>query len=256
MNSSFLGTFEGKTAIITGAGQGIGREYALRFAAEGANVSVAEINGENARRVAEEIQKTGRRAIAVETDVSDEKDAKRMVDETLAAFGRIDILVNNAAIYYGLPHKSFLDISVEEWDRIMAVNSRGPFLCSRAVVPHMKKVGKGKIVNQASSVFYAGTAFLLHYVTSKGGLIAFTRALARELGQFGINVNAVAPGFTLSEAGKLRDLEYAKMLANQRSLKRDIYPKDLAGTVVFLCSDDSDSITGQTIIIDGGNVFA
>lgn len=247
---------EGRSAIITGGGQGIGREYALRFAAEGAKITVAEINAENANKVVEEIRANGGDAISVTTDVSDEKNTIKMAQRAAEAYGKIDILVNNAAIYYGLPHKSFLDISVDEWNKIMAVNSTGPFLCTKAVVPYMKKVGKGKIVNQSSSVFHVGTAFLLHYVTSKGGLIAMTRALARELGQFNINVNAIAPGFTLSEAGKLRDPEYAKMLANIRSLKRDLYPKDLAGTVVFLCSDDSDSITGQTIVVDGGSVFA
>jgi 3-oxoacyl-[acyl-carrier protein] reductase len=246
---------EGKSAIITGGGQGIGREYALRFSAEGAKVAIAEINFDNSEKVAHEIKENGGESIALHTDVSDEDSVKKMVEQTTASFGNIDILVNNAAIYYGLPHKSFLDITVEEWNRIMAVNQTGPFLCSKYVVPFMKKQGGGKIVNQSSSVFHVGTALLLHYVTSKGGLIAMTRALARELGQFNINVNAIAPGFTLSEAGRLRDSEYAKMLVNIRSLKRDLYPKDLAGTVVFLCSKDSDSITGQTIVVDGGSVF-
>jgi 3-oxoacyl-[acyl-carrier protein] reductase len=244
-----------KAAIITGAGQGIGREYALRFATEGAKVVIAEINEENGKKVAEEILSRGGEAIAIHTDVSNEHSVAKMVEQTVAAFGQVDILVNNAAIYYGLYHKSFLDISLEEWNKIMAVNLTGQFLCIRSTVPYMQKVGKGKIVNQSSSVFHVGTPFLLHYVTSKGGLIAMTRALARELGQFNINVNAVAPGFTLSEAGKLRDPEYAKILKDARSLKRDLYPKDIAGTIVFLCSDDSDSITGQTIVVDGGAIF-
>ena len=250
-----MGTLEGRSAIITGAGQGIGREYALRFAAEGAKVAIAEINEENAEKVANEIHATGAEAIAVRTDVSDESSTERMAEETASAFGKIDILVNNAAIYYGLQHKSITDISVEEWDRVMAVNSRGPFLCAKAVVPYMKELGKGKIVNQSSSVFHVGSANLLHYVTSKGGLIAFTRALARELGKFNINVNAIAPGFVLSEAGQLRGPDFAKVAASTRSLLRDLYPKDIVGTAVFLCSDDSDSISGQTIIVDGGNVF-
>ncbi len=256
MSARILKVLEGKSAVITGGGQGIGKEYALRFARDGAKVTIAEINEENGRKTAEEIRSMGGESVSVATDVSDEKSTIKMAEKAAEAFGKIDILVNNAAIYYGLPHKSFLDISLDEWNRIMAVNSTGPFLCARAVVPYMKKVGKGKIVNQSSSVFHVGTAMLLHYVTSKGGLIAMTRALARELGQFNINVNAIAPGFTLSEAGKLRDAEYIKMLANMRSLKRDLYPKDLAGTVVFLCSEDSDSITGQTIVVDGGSVFA
>jgi 3-oxoacyl-[acyl-carrier protein] reductase len=250
-----LKVLDGKSAIITGAGRGIGREYALRFAVEGAKVTIAEINVENGKKVAEEICSLGGEAISVPTDVSDENSTQRMADQVAAEFGKIDILVNNAGIYYGLPHKSLLDISLEEWNRIMAVNSTGPFLCTKAVVPYMKKIGKGKIVNQSSTTVHVGSAYLLHYVTSKGGLIAMTRALARELGEFNINVNAIAPGFTLSEAGKLRDLEFQKALANSRSLKGDLYPKDIVGTAVFLCSEDSDSITGQTIVVDRGNVF-
>jgi NAD(P)-dependent dehydrogenase (short-subunit alcohol dehydrogenase family) len=250
-----LRSLEGKSAIITGAGQGIGREYAHRFAAEGAKVAIAELNEENGRKVVDEITTTGAEAISVRTDVSDESSTKQMAEEVASKFGKIDILLNNAAIYYGLQHKTILDIPVEEWDRVMAVNSRGPFLCAKAVVPYMKKLGKGKIVNQSSSVVQVGSPNLLHYVTSKGGLIAFTRALARELGKFNINVNAIAPGFVLSEAGQLRGAEFAKTAASTRSLVRDIYPKDIVGTAVFLCSDDSDSITGQTIVVDGGNVF-
>jgi len=247
---------DGKSAIVTGSGQGIGREYAIRLAEEGASVVVAEINEENAERVAGEIRAHGNKALAIKTDVSLEQSVNSMVSRTVDEFGSVDILVNNAAIYYGLAYKSILEISTEEWDKIQVVNLKGPFLCSKAVVPFMKLRGKGKIVNQASGVFHVGVPYLLHYVTSKGGLISMTRALARELGEFSINVNAIAPGLVLSEAGKLRSQERIDSLRNQRSIKKDILPKDLLGTLVFLCSDESDLITGQTIIVDGGQVFS
>jgi NAD(P)-dependent dehydrogenase (short-subunit alcohol dehydrogenase family) len=246
---------DGKVAVITGAGQGIGREYALGLSREGASVVVAEINGENGERVAKEIRDGGMKAVAVETNVADEGSTKNMAAAAVSSFGRIDILVNNAAIYYGLQHKSVLDIEVADWDRIMAVNLKGVFLCCKSVVPQMKEQKKGKIVNQASSAVHFGSTGLPHYVASKGGVMALTRALARELGDFGITVNAIAPGFTLSEAGKLRNEAFVTMQKNIRSIRQDLYPKDLVGTVVFLASSLSDMMTGQTLVVDGGSLF-
>ena len=248
---------ENRTAIVTGAGQGIGREYALRLSEEGSDVAIAEINVEKAEDVAEEIKAKGSRAIAVKTDVSSEESVTSMTNRVMEEFGKIDILVNNAAIFYGLEHKSFLDITSPEWDAMQQVNVKGTFLCCRAVVPHMKQRGNGgRIVIQSSAVFHLGVPNELHYVTSKGALIAMTRALARELGEFGINVNAIAPGFVLSEAGKLRSQEKIDFYRNQRSLKKDIFPRDLLGTLIFLCSEESTLITGQTIIVDGGQAFS
>jgi NAD(P)-dependent dehydrogenase (short-subunit alcohol dehydrogenase family) len=245
----------GKVAIVTGAGQGIGREYALGLARHGAKIVVAEINAENGENVAKEIRTSGMEAIAVETNVADEESTKRMAAQALAHFGAIDVLVNNAAIYYGLQHKSILEIEVSDWDRIMAVNLKGVFLCCKAVVPQMKIQKRGKIVNQASSAVHYGSTGLLHYVASKGGVMAFTRSLARELGEFGINVNAIAPGFTLSEAGKLRNEAFITMQRNIRAMKRDLLPEDMVGTVAFLASSLSDSMTGQTLVVDGGSMF-
>lgn len=246
---------DGEVAIVTGAGQGIGREYALGLAREGAKVVVAEINRQNGELVAKEICDGGMTAIAVETNVADEQSTKKMAAETISRFGRIDILVNNAAIYYGLEHKSILETEVADWDRIMAVNLKGVFLCCKAVVPQMKGQKRGKIINQASSAFHYGSTGLPHYVASKGGVVALTRALARELGDWGINVNAIAPGFTLSEAGKRRNESFITTQRNVRSIKQDLYPKDMVGTVVFLASSLSDALTGQTIVVDGGSIF-
>jgi NAD(P)-dependent dehydrogenase (short-subunit alcohol dehydrogenase family) len=169
-------------------------------------------------------------------------------------FGRIDVLVNNAAYYYGVVRRSFADISVEEWDRVMAVNVRGPWLCTRAVFPHMKEIGKGKIVNLASEVFFTGSNGFVHYVASKGGVIGLTRALAVELGPYGICVNAVAPGFTDTEASRTI-ADVTKYDTSKTPLKRLETPEDLVGTVAFLSSDDSDFITGQTILVDGGRAM-
>ncbi len=175
--------------------------------------------------------------------------------EAVQRFGRIDVLVNNAAIYGTLQRRSFMEIPVAEWDRVMAVNLRGLFLCARAVFPAMKAQGKGKIINIASSTFFRGVPNFIHYTTSKGGVVGFTRSLARELGDFGIRVTAVAPGFTLSgENEKNSSAEQKEANIRMRMLKRAQVPADLVGTIVFLASDDSDFITGQTIAVDGGSV--
>jgi NAD(P)-dependent dehydrogenase (short-subunit alcohol dehydrogenase family) len=244
---------EDKVVIVTGGGSGIGRAYSLGVAREGARVVVADIA--DAQATVKAIEAGGAQALGVACDVSREEDTLRLATETIARFGRIDVLVNNAAIYGTLRRRPFMDIPVEEWDRVMAVNLRGLFLCARAVFPAMKAQGKGKIINIASSTFFRGVPNYIHYTTSKGGVVGFTRSLARELGDAGIRVNAVAPGFTLSGANEANiSAEQKEANIRMRMLKRAEVPDDLVGTIVFLASDDSDFITGQTIAVDGGSI--
>lgn len=244
---------KGKVAIITGGARGIGKAYAIRLAQEGASVVIADVL--DGTTVQQEIEKNGGSAIALNVDVSNEKSTIEMAKKAVERFGRIDILINNAAVFVTLGKKPFFQISEEEWDKVLAVNLKGTFLCCKAVYPYMKKQKKGKIINISSSTFFGGVPFFLHYVASKGGIIALTRALAREMGDDGICVNAVAPGLTVSEAVKGNPMypeEHLRAVANGRCFKRDELPEDLTGTIVFLSSDDSDFITGQTIVVDGG----
>ena len=244
-----------KVAIITGGGQGIGKEYALGFAQEGAKVVIAEIKLENAQQVAKEIESKGGKAIAIRTDVTSEADAREVVEKTIAAFGRIDVLVNNAAIYYGKEMKPFEFISEKEWDATMAVNVKGLFIMCKAVMPRMKEQKSGSIINISSGTWLFGVPYLLDYVTSKAAVVGFTRALAREIGEHGVRVNAISPGFTLSEASKTMKGTppgMAEMFAEQTSLKRSQQPEDLIGACVFLASDDANFITGQLLNVDGG----
>jgi NAD(P)-dependent dehydrogenase (short-subunit alcohol dehydrogenase family) len=199
------------------------------------------------------VEARGGQALGVECDVAREADTLRMATETLARFGRIDVLVNNAALYGTLKRRPFMEIPVEEWDRVMAINLRGLFLCARAVFPSMQAQGKGKIINISSSTFFKGVPDYIHYTTSKGGVVGFTRSLARELGPLGIRVNAIAPGFTLSGDNEQNISEERKQgNVQMRMLKRAEVPEDLVGTLVYLASDDSDFVTGQTILVDGG----
>jgi NAD(P)-dependent dehydrogenase (short-subunit alcohol dehydrogenase family) len=240
-----------KVVIVTGGAKGIGRAYCLGMAAEGARVAVADVA--DPKSTVQEVEASGAQALGVECDVSREEDTLRLATETLARFGRVDILVNNAALYGPLKRRPFMEIPVEEWDRVMAINLRGLFLCSRAVFPAMKARGAGAIINIASGTFFKGVPHYIHYTTSKGGVVGFTRSLARELGEFGIRVNAIAPGFTLSGENE-KNMPDAGKAANvgMRMLKRAEVPEDLVGTVIFLASDDSRFITGQTIVVDGG----
>jgi NAD(P)-dependent dehydrogenase (short-subunit alcohol dehydrogenase family) len=242
-----------KVVIVTGGGLGIGRAYCLGVAAEGARVVVADVA--DPKPTVKQVEARGGQALAVECDVSREEDTLRLATETLTRFGRIDVLVNNAALYGVLQRRPFMEIPVEEWDRVMAVNLRGLFLAARAVFPAMKAQGKGKIINIASSTFFKGVPHYIHYTTSKGGVVGFTRSLARELGEFGVRVNAIAPGYTLSGQNEKTTPEERKQdNIRMRMLKRAEVPEDLVGTVVFLASDDSDFITGQTIAVDGGSI--
>ena len=242
-----------KVAIVTGGAQGIGKAYAMRLSEEGAKVVITDIL--DAKTVQQEIEAKGGEALALYTDVSDEESTEEMARKTLERFGRIDILINNAAIFSTLETKPFFEISSKEWDDVMRVNLKGMFLCCKAVYPQMKKQGKGKIINVSSGVFFKGLTLFLHYVTSKGGVIAMTRALAREMGDDGICVNAIAPGYTVTEVLEdeaIHDDAFIKPVVESRCFKRHELPEDLTGTIVFLASDDSKFITGQTIVVDGG----
>jgi NAD(P)-dependent dehydrogenase (short-subunit alcohol dehydrogenase family) len=241
----------GRVVIVTGGAKGIGRAYCLGLASEGARVVVADVA--DSKPTVSAIEARGAQALGVECDVSREADTQRLATETLARFGRIDVLVNNAALYGTLKRRPFMEIPVEEWDRVMAVNLRGLFFCARAVFPAMKAQGKGKIVNIASSTFFKGVPDYIHYTTSKGGVVGFTRSLARELGSFGIRVNAIAPGFTLSGENE-KNISEERKQANieARMLKRAQAPEDLVGTLIYLASDDSDFMSGQTLLVDGG----
>jgi NAD(P)-dependent dehydrogenase (short-subunit alcohol dehydrogenase family) len=245
-----------RAAIVTGGAQGIGRAYALRLAEEGANVVIADLL--DGSRVVQEIKKKGGESLALHTDVTDEKSTEEMAKKMVERFGRIDILINNAAFFSTIVKKPFHQISAEEWDAVMSVNLKGPFLCSKAVYPQMKKQHKGKIINVSSGTFFKGLPHFLHYVTSKGGVMGFTRALAREAGEDGICVNTIVPGYTETEILKENPQDPEEVIRasiTARCIKRPEIPDDLTGTIVFLASDDSDFITGQAIVVDGGSAF-
>jgi 3-oxoacyl-[acyl-carrier protein] reductase len=240
-----------KVAIITGAGQGLGRAYALRLAKEGAKVVVAELNAEKGKAVADEAK-----GLFVRTNVADEASVQAMARQAVDAYGRIDILVNNAAIFSTLKMRPFWEIPLAEWDELMGVNVRGVWLAAKAVVPQMRKQRSGRIVNISSGAVLMGRPNYLHYVASKGAVISMTRAMARELGEFGINVNAITPGAVYTEIPRETVTpEQREAMIRAQSIKRAAAPQDLEGTVVFLCSDDAAFITGQTINVDGGLIF-
>ena len=242
----------GRVAIVTGGAQGIGRAIADGLAAEGARIVIADLER------AEEAAESFPGGVGLTVDVASERDVARMAAETKSRCGRVDILVNNAGLYASLAMRPFTEIPLEEWRRVMDVNLASMFLTCRAVVPLMREQGGGKIVNISSGTPFRGVPFLLHYVTSKGAIVALTRALAKEVGSDDIHVNCVAPGFTMSEGvqahpevmEKLRDVSVAA-----RTIQRDQLPVDVVGAVVFLCGRGSDFITGQTIVIDGGQYF-
>ena len=238
-----MGALDGKIAIVTGGAQGIGAAIVAGLEREGAEVVVADLEPPEG---------------GIQADVSSEEDVQRMVGQALERNGRIDILVNNAGLYASLEMRAFTEIPLDEWKLVMDVNVASMFLTCRAVVPVMREQGGGKIVNISSGTPFRGVPFLLHYVTSKGAIVALTRALAKEVGKDSIHVNCVAPGFTMTEGveahpeviEQLRDVSVAA-----RTLKRDQVPEDVAGAVAFLCGPGSNFVTGQTIVIDGGQYF-
>ena len=250
-----MGRLDDRVIIVTGGAAGIGRAFADGFVREGASVVLADINGEQAERSAEELRQAGGQAMALTVDVSDQAQTETMVAETLSRFGKVTGLVNNAAIAIRVRHTRapLEEIPLDEFDRMLAVNLKGVFLCSRAVLPHMKEQGYGKIVNMSSGTFFNGRENLVHYVASKGGVIAFTRVLAREAGPSGIRVNSIAPGLTASETEEHSLEEFAVRIPN-RAIKRIEVPEDLVGAGIFFMSAESDFISGQTLAVDGGVV--
>ncbi len=244
--------FKDKVVIITGGGGKIGKAYAHAFAKEGAKLSLPDIV--SAEPVVKAIQDQGGTAMSTKCDVADESSVKAMVDETVKRFGGVDILVNNAAYFMSVKKSRFWEMEVEEFDKAMAVNVRGVWLCAKAVFPYMKDRPKGKIINIASGVALSGSPNYIHYVGSKGAVISMTRAMARELGDYGICVNTVAPGFTLTEGRKV-DPEYERKRNELRCFKRTQVEEDVVGTVLFLASSDSDFMTGQLLGVDGGTHF-
>ncbi|MEW6671884.1 MAG: SDR family NAD(P)-dependent oxidoreductase [Thermodesulfobacteriota bacterium] len=252
-----------RIAIVTGGGYGLGRAYAMGMAEEGAKVVIADINMDTARKTADDIQTAGGEALPLQTDVASETSVNEMARRTQAQFGRIDILVNNAAIFgrVKLTRVPFYELDLEEWDRVFAVNLRGTLLCCRAVFPQMKAQQSGKIINISSSTVLFGSTNYVHYVASKSGIIGLTRTLARELGSYNINVNCLLPGATVTEdpnekeAMERRLKRFEEVLLPKRCIKRVQYPDSLVGTVIFMASSDSDFMTGQSICVDGGDML-
>ena len=247
---------EPRTVVITGAGQGLGRAFALRLAVEGLNVGVADIAEDKAQKVAGEIAAAGGKAIAVGVDVSEDASVAAMVKQVVGRFGSLDVLVNNAAIFSTLKMRPFFEIPLDEWQKVIDVNLTGVFLCARHAYEPMRQRGWGRIINISSGVVPVGRANYMHYVASKAGVVGVTRAMARELGGFGITVNAILPGATQTEIP--RDTvtpEQRKVFIAMQSLQRAQVPEDLSGVVSFLASDDSRFMTGQSLIVDGGMTF-
>ena len=247
-----MGRLNDRSIIVTGAAHGIGAVYAKALAAEGARLSLCDLT--EPRSVADEIRAAGGQAISMVTDVTSPAAVAAMVKATVDAFGTVHGLVNNAAMFGSLALKPFMEIESAEWDQVMAVNTRGPFECAKAVVPVMRKQKYGKIINIASGTVFKGTTHLLHYVASKGAVVAMTRVMARELGNDNILVNCIAPGLTVSAAVQ-NNYTRAGIDATtaSRALKRDEEPEDLIGSLIFFASGESDFITGQTLVVDGGS---
>jgi 3-oxoacyl-[acyl-carrier protein] reductase len=247
-----------KVTIITGAAHGIGKAYAKRFAQEGAHVVIADIDAGGGEATAKAIIDAGGSAWARSTDVRSLANLQGLMQETVKRFGRIDVLLNNAAIYVTqkLWKGAVEDLDLDEWDRVIEVNLKGVFLCSKAVIPIMKQQRSGKIINIASGTFFSGSGNMPHYTTAKGGVVALTRVMARQLGEWNINVNCMTPGSTMSEDAVTEDvLKRRENSVGKRAFKRVETPADIVGTALFLASSDSDFITGQLLVVEGGGVM-
>ena len=247
-----------KVAVITGGGRGLGRAFALRFAEEGAKLLLPDISLERAEDAANEIKAKGGEAIAIETDISDEKATRKMAEKVIQHYGQVDILINNAAIWYGVEAKPWDAWTVEEWDRMFEVNVKGTWLCCKALAPLMVKKSSGRIINMASHVIKVPDAqFFLAYALSKSAVYTLTQCLARALGPSGITVNAIAPGLVATEASLTKggiEQTFENVVAAQ-SIKRREEAEDVVGTAVFLASKEADFISGQFVIVDGGSVM-
>jgi NAD(P)-dependent dehydrogenase (short-subunit alcohol dehydrogenase family) len=250
--SSRAGRLADRVVLVTGAGQGIGKIYAHALVAEGAKLVLCDLT--DPASVAHEIEAAGGSALSRAADITSAEAVGSLVDAAVERFGTIHALVNNAAMFTVLEKKPFEQISSDEWDRVMAVNTRGTFECVKAVTPVMRKQQYGKIINVASGTLFKGSTGMLHYVASKGAIVAMTRVLARELGNDGIGVNCIAPGFTESEMAGEHAKGSGATIAS-RCFKRPETPEDVIGSVIFFCSAESDFITGQTLVVDGGSVF-
>lgn len=246
--------FDGKVVIVTGAAGGLGRAFAQGFGGAGACLVAADIDFDGVSETTAILTAAGTNAIAVKVDVTNRQSTDELAQAALKAFGRIDVLINNAAIYANLSRTAFTDIEPDEWDRVMDVNVKGTWLCSASIYPLMTQPG-GSIINIASATVFSGSPLWMHYVASKAAVIGMTRVMAREIGGQGITVNAIAPGFTLTEAslGLIDDAETYGV--DRGAIKRASQPDDIVGTALFLAGPQSSYITGQTIVVDGGKQF-
>jgi len=246
--------FAGRTVVVTGAAGGLGRAFALSFAGEGANVVVADVNREGCDETVDLVRTAGAAAVAVTVDVTSKASTEAMAAAAAAAFGGVDVLVNNAAVYATLTRAPFTEIDPDEWDRVMAVNVKGAWLCSASLYPRLTKPG-GRIINIASATVFSGSPLWMHYVASKGAVIALTRVMAREVGADGVTVNAIAPGFTLTEASVAMIEDASSYGVSSRAIPRASHPDDITGTALFLAGEGAAYLTGQTLIVDGGKQF-
>lgn len=245
---------EGKVVVITGAAGGLGREFALGFAAEGAHIVAADVQEAGLNQTVAQVEALGGKALAVTVDVTNRASTDALAAAALDHFGKIDVLVNNAAIYATLKRAKFTEIDPGEWDRVMNVNVKGAWQCSASIYPNMAQPG-GRIVNIASATVFSGSPLWMHYVASKSAVIGMTRVMAKEVGPSGVTVNAIAPGFTLTDASLSLIDDAENYGVDRGALKRASQPQDIVGTAIFLASDKADFITGQTIVVDGGKQF-
>ena len=249
-----MGKLDGRVAVVTGGGRGLGKVFSIGLAAEGARILAATNETAGLDETIQEVRQMGTEGESIMMDVTSEEETEKMARYAMERFGRIDILINNAAYYYGLQRKPFYEIAPDEWDAVMRVNVKGIWLATKAVYPYMKKAGKGKVVNLASEVFFTGSHGFAHYVATKGAVVGLTRALAVELGPDRICVNAIAPGFTDTEASRtIADVN--RYDVSRTPLGRLGTSEDLVGMAVYLSSDASDFVTGQTILVDGGRAM-